>query len=156
MAKKKRLTKWEQRFFDWLDRQSEGGVFHRICYCTAVSHFLQEEQPFWYCLLVALVLFCVLLPMLLFVVPLEFLHGPTITGWKVPLYLIGLFATLLSSIGVTNLCMPLIQRICQWRLHKDFPHGFKLPFYLGHKVTLIFLGGCGTLAALCALGILYL
>ena len=92
MTKKKRRSKWEQRFYAWLDRQQEGGIF----------------------------------------------------------------ASLLSSVGVANLCMPLIQRICQWRLRKDFPHGFAVPFYLGHRVTLIFLGGCGTLATLCALGIHYL
>ena len=156
MAKKERRSKWEQRFYAWLDRQPEGGIFHRICYCTAVSHFLQEEHPFWYWLLVVLMLLCVPLPMLLFVVPIEFFDSPIVSGWKSALYLIGLFSALFSSIGVANLCMPLIQRICQWRLRKDFPHGFAIPFYLGHKVTLIFLGGCGAFAALCALGIHYL
>lgn len=156
MAKKKRRSKWEQRFFTWLDRQPEGGIFHRICYCTAVSYFLQEEQPFWFWLIVLLMLLCVLLPLLLFVVPIEFLDGPTNTGWQIPIYLIGLSAALLSSIGIANLCMPLVQHICQWRLRKDFPHGFSLPFYLGHKVTLLFLGGCGTAAVLCALSIFYL
>ena len=156
MAKNKRRSKWEQRFYDWLDRQPEGGVFHRMCCCTAVSHCLQEEHPFWYWLIAALMLLCVLLPMLIFIVPIEFVVGPTITGWKILLYLVGLFAALLSSIGIANICMPLIQRICLWRLRKDFPHGFSVPFYLGHKVTLIFLGGCGTLSVLCALGIFYL
>lgn len=156
MAKKKRRSKWEQRFFSWLNRQLEGGVFHRLCYCTAVSHCLQDEQPLWYWMIVLLMLLCVLLPLLLFVVPIEFLDGPTITGWQAPLYLLGLFAALLSSIGVANLCMPFVQRICLWRLRKDFPQGFAVPFYLGHKVTLLFLGGCGTVAALCALGIHYL
>ena len=156
MAKKKRRTKWEQRLLDWLNRQPEGGIFHRICYCTAISHCLQEEQPFWYCLLAFGMLLCVILPVLIFTLPIEFLDGPVVSGWKIPVYLIGLYASIFSSIGVANLCMPLIQRICQWRLRKDFPHGFPVPFYLGHKVTLIFLGGCGALAVLCALGIHYL
>lgn len=156
MAKKRCRSKWEQRFYGWLDRQPEGGVFHRMCYCTAVSYCLQEEQPFWFWLIVALILLCVILPIILFSVATEWLYGAAITGWKVALYLSGLFASIFSGVGVVNLYMPLAQRICQWRLRKDFPHGFAVPFYLGHKVTLIFLGGFGALAALCVLGIHYL
>lgn len=147
MAKKKRRSRWDQRFFAWLERQPEGGVLHRMAYCTAVSNALKEEQPFWYWIVVIGLLFCVTLPMGLYSFIVEQAY---IAGWKVLFYLIGLFASIFTGVGTVNLYMIPIEWLCAWRLHEDFPRGFPMPFYLGHRITLIFLGGCGTLATLCA------
>lgn len=153
MARKKRRSKWEQRFFDWLDRQPEGGIFHRMVYSSAVSNALKDEQPFWFWIIIVGMLICLMLPMMTYSVLLELLGHGTTASWDILLYLIGFFASLFAGIGTANLYMIPAQKLCEWRLRKDFSRGFAQPFYLGRRVSLIFLGGCGTLAALCVLGI---
>lgn len=153
MAKKKRRSKWEQQLFDWLDRQREGGTFHRMVYSSAVSNALKTEQPFWFWIVVAGMLICLMLPMITYSILLELLGHKTMVSWDALLFLIGFFASIFAGIGTVNLYMLPAQRLCEWRLRKDFPRGFDQPFYLGRHVTMIFLGGCGTLAALCVLAI---
>lgn len=158
MAKKrkKRRSRFEQWFFDWLDRQEEGGTFHRIASSSVVSMILQEEQPFWFWLIMAGMLIALMLPMVALCLAMELLgHGELIPRDNL-FAVIGLFSSLFAGIGTVNLYMIPAQRLCEWRLRKDFPKGIDPPFYLGHRVTLIFLLGFGGVTALCALLIHYL
>lgn len=152
MAKKRKKprSRFEQWFFDWLDRQEEGGTFHRMASSSVVSMILQEEQPFWFWLIVAGMLIVLMLPMLAFWLAMELLgHGELIPRDNL-FAIIGLFSSFFAGIGTINLYMIPVQKLCEWRLHKDFPKGIAPPFYLGHKVTLIFLLGFGGMATLCA------
>ena len=55
------------------------------------------------------------------------------------------------NFGVANLMMIPLEKLCQRLLRVHFPDGQQCTFYLGHRVTLIFLGGFGGFSALCAM-----
>ncbi len=147
--RKKRSTRQKQRFYKWLNRQEEGGIFHRIAWSSAAGITLQEERPvwFWICFLVLLAVF--VLPVCLYSLSLELLGHSKIVLWETLPYIIGFFSALFAGLGTANLFMIPLERLCARLLRKDFPRGFDVPFYLGHKVTLFFLSGCGGLSVLC-------
>ncbi len=152
MAKKKRknaLDRWFDRQLDMADRKPEDSILYRMAYSSAVSAALRETHPVLFWCLVICLLTGFLLPMVLYTLALERSgHGST-SGWQTLPAMLGFFSALLSGIGLFNLMMLPAQMICARCLREDFPNGFIAPFYLGHKVTLIFLAGCGGLSALC-------
>ncbi len=132
-----------------MDRKPEESILYRMAYSSAVSAALRETRPvlFW-CMIICL-LGGFLLPMVLYTLALERSgHGST-SGWQTLPAILGFFSALFSGIGVFNLMMLPAQALCARCLREDFPNGFSAPFYLGHKVTLIFLAGFGGLSALC-------
>ncbi len=145
MAKKRR-----SRFDRWLDEQGEDSILVRILHSELMSEFLKEERPILYWFIVILLMLIFLLPTIIYWLVMEW-HGiDVLSDWHIIPFLLGYIASGFTGLGVGNLFMPLIELLCLRLLRKYFPNGFETSFYLGHGVTLIFLVGCGGLAALCA------
>ncbi len=127
----------------------EDGVIHRMLCCEAGTEALREEHPMVYWLIVILMLIVLMLPIIVYSLILEMVGHGTLRGWRALPGVIGYFTAIFTGIGVVNLLMPLLEMMCLRLLRKDFPRGFATPFYLGHRVTLIFFVGLGGVTALC-------
>ncbi len=145
MAKKRR-----SRFDRWLDKQGEDSILDRILYSEIIGDLLKEEHPILYWFIVILLILIFLLPTIIYSMVLAWHEIDMLSDWHIIPFLLGFFSLSFTGIGVANLFMPLIELLCLRLLRKYFPNGFETSFYLGHRVTLIFLVGCGGLAALCA------
>ncbi len=149
MAKKKRKSALDRWFDRQLNMNPKESILYRMAYSSAASMAVRETRPILFWCMVICLLAGFLLPMVLYTLSLEWSgHGST-SGWQTLPAMLGFFSSLLSGIGMFNLMMLPVERLCARLLREDFPDGFDLPFYLGHKVTLIFLVGCGSLSALC-------
>ncbi len=120
-------------------------VVDRMVYSEVVSEILRQRAPvlFW-CLLPPLLLI-LLLPMM---VCISFVGDTTGTIWLLPVYFAWCCTSIPAGLGAVNLCMPLLQKLCEWLLREDFPDGLEKPLYLGHGFTALFLLGFGGAAAL--------
>ena len=158
MARKKRpISPLTQAICRWLDRQPPDGAIARIGHCTAVSFVLQEKRRGWYYAVTACVIPAILLPFLLYMIALKLLGHEQFSGFPdVVLFGLGGAAALIAGFGSFGVCCIPLEALCRRLLRKSFPKGFELPFYPGHLFTLLFLGGFGGFAALCALVIHFL
>lgn len=141
---RKRLNQYGEKLL------REDGVLHRMLCCEASAEALREEYPVVYWLVVILMLIVLMLPMIVYSLVLEMGGHGTLFGWRTLPGVIGFFTAIFAGIGVVNLLMPVLEMLCSRLLRKNFPQGFAVPFYLGHRVTLIFLVGFGVATALCA------
>ena len=133
------------------------GAIARIGYCTAVSFVLQEKRRGWYYAVTACVIPAILLPFLLYMIALKLLgHEQFSVFPDVVLFGLGGAAALIAGFGSFGVCCIPLEALCRRLLREDFPRGFELPFYPGWRFTLLFLGGFGGFAALCALGVHFL
>lgn len=157
MAKKKKTSRLEQAFWRWLEKQPPDGWVARMAYSTAVSFDLQEKHRGWYFATVVGLLVSMLLPLLVFGAVLGLLGHRELSGFPdTPLYIIGMFSSLLSGVGTFALYLVPVEALCRRLLRKEYPRGFPLPFFPGWPFTLFFLGVLGGIAVLCLLGIHYL
>jgi len=155
--RKRQLSPLEQAINRWLDRQPPDDAIARIGYCTAVSFVLQEKRRGWYYAVTACVILSILLPFLVYMIALRLLGHEQFSGFPdLPLFGMGGAASLIAGFGSFGVCCIPLEALCCRLLRKSFPRAFELPFYPGHRFTLLFLGGLGGLAALCVLGIHFL
>ncbi len=152
MVKKKlknAIVRWFDRQQDLVDMKPDESILFRMFHSSAVGAVLRQTHPFLFWCMVIFLLAGFLLPMVLYTLALERSGYGSTSGWKTLPAMLGFFSALFSGIGVFNLMMPPAATLCAWCLRERFPHGLSMPFYLGHKVTLIFLAGFGGLIALC-------
>ena len=159
MAKRKQsfIESWiDQKVDQYMEKHGdtlfrEDGTVHRMLYSTSVSELLKHDHRLIYLLAVVLIILAEMMPMIIYSLILEITGNDSAAGPEAIAWLAGFFSSLIAGIGVANLMMIPLEKLCQRLLRVHFPDGQQCTFYLGHRVTLIFLGGFGGFSALCAL-----
>jgi len=131
-------------------RKARGEISFRVEESVNTAGRMHRHSPLLYWLIVLGVIPAILLPLgcfAAFILARGLLHANLL---KYPALAIGLVCSLLAGVGTANLYMLPVQRLCERTLRQGMPGGLPSPLYLGHTVTLVFLGGFGGLAMICA------
>ncbi len=146
MAKRKRRSPVQRWLEKQMDRPAVMETLERMAYSGFVSEVFLEKSPVLFWCLLPPMLIVLLLPMMLCLS----IVGDTDTGnlLVLPVYAAWCFTSIPAGLGAVNLLMPLLQKLCEWRLRDEFPDGLEKPLYLGHGFTALFLLGLGGAAVI--------
>ncbi len=133
-----------------MDSPAVEEVFERMAQSALIMEIFRCNAPVCFWGIFGPLIMVELLPVL---VALAFCP-PEVEGLRGLLYVPVVFFGMLCGMGLVNMCMPFVQKICEKSLKKEFPDGLSKPLYLGHGFTVLFLLGFGDMTMLFVLFIM--